>query len=128
MLKYKLYNQLNKPKEAYQNRETVGEVSDGSALPAGARRSASAAQRDERGFACYQKAHDIDPNSPYYIVSMPTITRAAEDTEKAEEEIRSALNNDELDIDTRRISCNVSRCSSSRARRIWMASMYWLFV
>jgi tetratricopeptide (TPR) repeat protein len=102
MLKYKLYNQLNKPKEAYREIEKLSEkypMDPHYQLVLGDLHL----QRKEmkEAFACYQKAHDIDPNSPYYIVSMANYYEAAGDTEKAEEEIRSALNNDELDIDTK---------------------------
>ncbi len=56
---------------------------------------------NEKAHACYQKAHGIDPNDPRYIVSMANYYDAVGDKEASENEIRAALANEELDIDTK---------------------------
>lgn len=47
------------------------------------------------------KAHEIDPNDPRYIVSMANYYDAIGDKEASENEIKAALVNEELDIDTK---------------------------
>jgi tetratricopeptide (TPR) repeat protein len=49
----------------------------------------------------YTKAHEIDPSTPYYTVSMANYYETVGDTEAAEREIKNALVNDKLDIDTK---------------------------
>ncbi len=54
-----------------------------------------------RALACYQKAHTIDASNPYYIVSMANYYEAAGNKDAAETEIRNALVNEKLDIETK---------------------------
>ncbi len=54
-----------------------------------------------KALACYQKAHTIDVSNPYYIVSMANYYEAAGNKEAAETEIRNALTNEKLDIETK---------------------------
>ena len=49
----------------------------------------------------YEKAHAIDPESPYYIVSMAHYYEATGNKEAAEREIHNALLNEKLDVDTK---------------------------
>mgnify|MGYP000780808432 FL=1 len=55
----------------------------------------------DKAFACYQKANEIDPTDPYYIVSMANYYEAKGDKEAAEQQIRSALVNEKLDVETK---------------------------
>lgn len=50
---------------------------------------------------CYDKAHQIDPANPYYIVAMANYYEQIGDKETAEEQIRSALVNPKLDVETK---------------------------
>jgi tetratricopeptide (TPR) repeat protein len=49
----------------------------------------------------YQKAYAIDPANPYYIVAMANYYEAVNDTQSAETQIRNALVNGKLDIETK---------------------------
>lgn len=51
--------------------------------------------------AYYDKAHEIDPANPYYIVSMANYYEATGNKDAAEEQIRTALVNEKLDVDTK---------------------------
>lgn len=55
----------------------------------------------DKALACYQKANEIDPTDPYYIVSMANYYEAKGDKEAAEQQIRSALVNEKLDVETK---------------------------
>ena len=58
-------------------------------------------KENEKAYDCYQKAHQIDPNDPRYIVSMANYYEAIGDKDAAENEIKAALVNEELDINTK---------------------------
>lgn len=49
----------------------------------------------------YQKAHVIDPSNPYYIVSMSKYYELTGDKVAAEKQIREALVNEEIDVETK---------------------------
>lgn len=51
--------------------------------------------------ACYDRAHAIDPSDPYYIVAMANYYEHTGDKERAENQIRSALVNPKLDVETK---------------------------
>lgn len=51
--------------------------------------------------ACYDRAHEIDPSDPYYIVSMANYYEHTGDKEGAESQIRNALVNPKLDVETK---------------------------
>lgn len=51
--------------------------------------------------ACYDRAHEIDPSDPYYVVAMANYYEHTGDKERAENQIRSALVNPKLDVETK---------------------------
>ena len=76
MQKYKLYVQLEKPEEAFKEIEKLA-----AKYPMEARYQIVLGDLHlengemDKALACYQKANEIDPTDPYYIVSMPITTR-----------------------------------------------------
>ena len=57
---------------------------------------------DGQGFwLAIKKRMKIDPTDPYYIVSMANYYGAKGDKEAAEQQIRSALVNEKLDVETK---------------------------
>lgn len=58
-------------------------------------------EETEKALACYQQAHEIDPDDPRYIVSMANYYDQTGDKEAAEQEIRDALVNEKLDVETK---------------------------
>lgn len=101
MQKYKLYVQLEKPEEAFKEIEKLA-----AKYPMEARYQIVLGDLLENGemdkaLACYQKANEIDPTDPYYIVSMANYYEAKGDKEAAEQQIRSALVNEKLDVETK---------------------------
>lgn len=55
----------------------------------------------DKAYESYQKAYSIEPSNPYYIVSMSNYYEAKGDKAASEQEIRNALVNEELDVDTK---------------------------
>lgn len=55
----------------------------------------------EKALTSYEKAHTIDPSNPYYIVSMANYYEAKGDKEAAEKQIKEALVNEQLDVQTK---------------------------
>lgn len=55
----------------------------------------------EKALTYYQKAHQIDPQNPYYIVSMANYYEYMQDYQAATNEIEAALINPKLDVDTK---------------------------
>ena len=53
----------------------------------------------DKALEYFRKAHSIDPENPYYIVSMANYYESTGNVEAAEEQIRLALVNDKLDIE-----------------------------
>ena len=102
MQKYRLYNQLEQPTEAFKEIEKLA-----AKFPMEARYLLIMGDLHleksemEPALACYQKAHEIDPTNPYYIVSMANYYEANGDKVAAEKEIKAALVNEKLDVDTK---------------------------
>lgn len=100
--KYKLYQSINQPDSAFMEIEKLAKK-----YPMNARYQLLMGDLHlennelEKALACYQKAHEIDANDPRYIVSMANYYDAKGDKEAAENEIRAALTNAELDVDTK---------------------------
>ena len=100
--KYKLYQSINQPDSAFMEVEKLAQK-----YPMNARYQLLMGDLHlennelEKALACYQKAHEIDANDPRYIVSMANYYDAKGDKEAAENEIRAALVNEELDVDTK---------------------------
>ncbi|MDH6356879.1 tetratricopeptide repeat protein [Parabacteroides sp. PF5-9] len=55
----------------------------------------------EKALVCYNKAKEIDPANPYYIVSMANYYEVIGDKSLAETQIHNALVNENLDIETK---------------------------
>ena len=102
MQKYRLYNQLEQPTEAFKEIEKLA-----AKFPMEARYPLIMGDLHleksemESALACYQKAYEIDPTNPYYIVSMANYYEANGDKVAAEKEIKAALVNEKLDVDTK---------------------------
>ena len=102
MQKYKLYVQLEKPEEAFKEIEKLA-----AKYPMEARYQIVLGDLHlengemDKALACYQKANEIDPTDPYYIVSMANYYEAKGDKEAAEQQIRSALVSEKLDVETK---------------------------
>jgi tetratricopeptide (TPR) repeat protein len=54
-----------------------------------------------KAFQCYEKAHETDPESPYYHVSMANYYEKTGNSESAEKQINDALLNKQLDVNTK---------------------------
>ena len=82
MQKYKLYVQLEKPEEAFKEIEKLA-----AKYPMEARYQIVLGDLHlengemDKALACYQKANEIDPTDPYYIVSMANYYEAKGDPE-----------------------------------------------
>lgn len=102
MQKYKLYSQLEQPGAAFEEIEKLA-----AKYPMEARYQLVLGDLHlekkelEKALTYYRKAHEIDPESPYYIVSMANYYEASGDKEAAETEIRNALVNNKLDVETK---------------------------
>lgn len=102
MQKYKLYSQLEQPGEAFKEIEKLA-----SEYPMEARYQLVLGDLHlekkelEKALVYYQKAHEIDPANPYYIVSMANYYEAKGDKTAAETQIRNALVNEKLDVETK---------------------------
>ena len=102
MQKYKLYNMLEQPDKAFEELERLAEKYPREAryqIVLGDLRLADGEL--DKALAYYEKAHEIDPSNPYYIVSMANYYDAKGDKEAAEQQIRSALVNPKLDVETK---------------------------
>ena len=102
MQKYRLYKQLEKPDEAFKEIENLA-----AKYPMNARYQIILGdlylenEEMKEALAAYQKAHEVDPTDPYYIVSMANYYEAVGEKEAAEKQIRSALVNEKLDVNTK---------------------------
>lgn len=102
MQKYKLYSLLEQPGEAFKEIEKLA-----AKYPMEARYQIVLGDLHlekkelDKALAYYQKAHEIDPSNPYYIVSMANYYEAKGEKAAAETQIRNALVNDKLDVDTK---------------------------
>lgn len=102
MQKYKLYSQLEQPDAAFKEIERLA-----AEYPMEARYQLVLGDLHlekkelEKALRYYQKAHEVDPSNPYYIVSMANYYEAKGEKAAAETQIRNALVNEKLDVDTK---------------------------
>ena len=102
MQKYKLYNSLEQSAAAFKEIEKLA-----AKYPMEARYQIILGdlhlEKNDtiKARAYYDKAHEIDPANPYYIVSMANYYEATGNKDAAEEQIRTALVNEKLDVDTK---------------------------
>lgn len=102
MQKYKLYNSLEQSDAAFKEIEKLA-----AKYPMEARYQIILGdlhlEKNDtiKARAYYDKAHEIDPTNPYYIVSMANYYEATGNKDAAEEQIRTALVNEKLDVDTK---------------------------
>ena len=100
--KFKLYQTLKQPDKAFEEIEKLANK-----YPMNARYRLLMGdlhlenEETEKALACYQQAHEIDPDDPRYIVSMANYYDLTGDKEAAEQEIRDALVNEKLDVETK---------------------------
>ncbi len=100
--KFKLYQTLNQPGKAFEEIERLADK-----YPMNVRYRLLMGDlhlendETEKALACYQKAHEIDPGDPYYIVSMANYYDHTGNKEAAEQEIRNALVNEKLDVESK---------------------------
>ncbi len=55
----------------------------------------------DKAYAYYQRAYQIDPENPYYTVSMANYYEYIKDKDSAQKQINTALQNTRLDIETK---------------------------
>lgn len=100
--KFKLYQTLKQPDKAFEEIEKLANK-----YPMNARYRLLMGdlhlenEETEKALACYLQAHEIDPDDPRYIVSMANYYDQTGDKEAAEQEIRDALVNEKLDVETK---------------------------
>lgn len=100
--KFKLYQTLKQPDKAFEEIEKLANK-----YPMNARYRLLMGdlhlenEETEKALACYQQAHEIDPDDPRYIVSMANYYDQTGDKEAAEQEIRDALVKEKLDVETK---------------------------
>ena len=102
MQKYKLYNALEQNDNAFKEVEKLA-----AKFPMESRYQIILGdlhlEKNDtvKALKYYQKAHEIDPESPYYIVSMANYYEVVGNKDAAETQIRNALVNEKLDVDTK---------------------------
>lgn len=102
MQKYKLYNQLGQQDAAFEEIEKLAKK-----YPMEARYQIILGdlylEKNDtvKARAYYDKAHETDPDNPYYIVSMANYYEAIGNKDAAETEIFDALVNEKLDVETK---------------------------
>ena len=98
--KFRLYMMLEQSEEAFQELKKLA-----AKYPANARYPILIGdlhlekKEMDKALEYYQKAHAIDPENPYYTVSMANYYELAGNPEAAEEQIRLALVNNELEVE-----------------------------
>ncbi|MDR1602881.1 MAG: tetratricopeptide repeat protein [Tannerella sp.] len=98
--KYQLYMTLEQPDEAFRELEKLS-----AKYPYEARYPILTGdlylERNDtrRALEYYRKACDIDPENPYYTVSMANYYEMTGNTEAAEQQVRLALVNEKLDVE-----------------------------
>ena len=102
MQKYKLYNQLEQSDAAFNEIEKLAIKYPMEARYQIILGDLHLEKNDTiKARAYYQKAHETDPGNPYYIVSMANYYEATGNKDAAETQIRNALINEKLDVDTK---------------------------
>ena len=102
MQKYKLYTQLEQSDAAFKEIEKLA-----AKYPMEARYQIILGdlhlEKNDtvKARSYYDKAHEIDPGNPYYIVSMANYYEATGNKDAAETQIRNALINEKLDVETK---------------------------
>jgi len=100
--KYQLYMLLEQPDKAFKELEKLAAKYPGDARYLILIGDLYLEQNDaKRALEYYTKAHNLDPETPYYIVSMANYYETTGNTEEAEQQIRSALVNARLDVETK---------------------------
>ena len=102
MQKYKLYNSLEQSDAAFKEIEKLA-----AKYPMEARYQIILGdlhlEKNDtiKARAYYDNANEMNPDNPYYIVSMANYYEATGNKDAAEEQIRTALVNEKLDVDTK---------------------------
>jgi tetratricopeptide (TPR) repeat protein len=100
--KYQLYMTLEKPDDAFRELERLAAKYSGDARYPILIGDLHLENKDpERALEYYRKAYIIDPENPYYTVSMANYYEMTGDAEAAEQQVRSAIVNAKLDIETK---------------------------
>jgi tetratricopeptide (TPR) repeat protein len=100
MQKYKLYMTLQQPDKAFDELKKLTAKYPGDARYPVLIGDLYLERKDtEQALAYYQKANAIEPENPYYTVSMANYYELIGDTEAAEKQIHSALVNGKLDAE-----------------------------
>ena len=98
--KFRLYMTLEQPDEAFLELKKLADK-----FPANARYPILMGdlflekKELDKALEYYRKAYSIDPENPYYTVSMANYYEQTGNTEAAEEQVRLALVNDKLDVE-----------------------------
>lgn len=102
MQKYKLYNSLEQSDKAFKE---IEKLADKYPMEARYRIMLGDLHLEKndtvKALDYYKQAYAIDPGNPYYIVSMANYYEAVGDKDAAETQIRNALINEQLDVDTK---------------------------
>jgi tetratricopeptide (TPR) repeat protein len=100
--KYRLYASIEQQKEANEEiRKLVAEYPMEAKYPIIMGDLYLEQNNPEKAYEYYRKAYLIDPQNPYYIVSMANYYEYVQDTEAAKNQIHSALRDPLLDIETK---------------------------
>ena len=102
MQKYKLYMQMEEKDKAYDELQRLADSNPDDARYPIMIGDLLLEDGDTAGaLSSYQAAHEIDPTSPYYPVSMANYYEAVGDRKAAENQIRTALVDRELEVSTK---------------------------
>ena len=102
MQKYKLYMQMEEKDKAYNELQRLADSNPGDVRYPILIGDLLLENGDTAGaLSSYEAAHEIDPTSPYYPVSMANYYEAVGDRAAAEDQIRTALVDRELDVETK---------------------------
>lgn len=102
MQKYKLYNSLEQSDKAFQEIERLADKFPMESRYQLVLGDLHLEKNDTvKALGYYQKAHAVDPSNPHYIVSMANYYEVVGNKEAAETQIRDALVNEKLDVETK---------------------------
>ncbi|MDR2765183.1 MAG: tetratricopeptide repeat protein [Tannerella sp.] len=100
MQKYKLYMALEEPEKAFDELKKLAAKYPGDARYLILIGDLYLERKEiDRAWECYQKACAIDPESPYYTVSMANYYATVGRPDSAEAQIQAALVNEKLDVE-----------------------------